>query len=149
MSSLYAPSTSVTTRRGAGQHLVVETGRGPLSKHDQLVQQTRKWVAIAFFEPMLDQMRKSPFHSNLFDGGEGGKAFEGMYDERLAEKMSSSASDTLVNSIVRKIEAKKAYEKQSNGRVRTEGEGADRVRKARSDSATNAIPGGGHVAPNL
>jgi Rod binding domain-containing protein len=120
-----------------------------MSKHDQLIQQTRKWVAIAFFEPMLKQMRQSPFHSKLLDGGEGGEAFASMYDERLSEKMSSSASDTLVNSIVRKIEAKKAYEKQSKNGVRTEGEGADRVRQARAAAATNAIPGAGHVAPNL
>jgi Rod binding domain-containing protein len=120
-----------------------------MSKHDQLVEQTRKWVAIAFFEPMLKEMRKSPFHSDLLDGGQGGQAFQSMYDERLSEKMSSSASDTLVSSIVRRIEAKKAYEKQSGGRVRTEGEGADRVRKARSAAATSAIPGAGHVAPNL
>ena len=49
-------------------------------------------------------MRNSPFRSDLLDGGEGGKAFESMYDERLSERMASDASDTLVQSIVRKIE---------------------------------------------
>ena len=147
MSSTYLPFA--TTRPGIKHIPTVQSSRGVMSKHDQLVQQTRKWVAIAFFEPMLKEMRKSPFHSDLMDGGQGGQAFQGMYDERLSEKMASGASDTLVNSIVRKIEAKKAYEKQSNSSVRTDGEGADRVRKARSAAATSAIPGEGHVAPNF
>ena len=86
----------------------------PLTRHEKLVVQTRKWVAVSFFEPMLKPMRQSPFHSKLLDGGEGGEAFESMYDERLAERMASDATDTLVNSIVRKIEGSKAYAKQAS-----------------------------------
>ena len=55
---------------------------------------------------------QSPFRSDLLDGGEAGKAFESMYDERLSESMASDASDTLVQSIVRKIEGSKAYARQ-------------------------------------
>jgi Rod binding domain-containing protein len=109
------------------------TGRG-MTHHEKLVDQTRKWVATSFFEPMLKQMRESPFHSDLLDGGEGGKAFESMYDERLAERMATSATDTLVNSIVRKIEGGKAYAQHSSAgasknAVNSEREGADRVRR--------------------
>ena len=41
----------------------------PLSQHEKLIHQTRKWVAMSFFEPMLEEMRNSPFRSDLFDGG--------------------------------------------------------------------------------
>ena len=125
MNTAYSPFA--TTRRGASNPIVLNT-RGPLSRHDQLVQQTRKWVAISFFQPMLDEMRNDPFHSDLFDGGNAGKAFASMFDERLAEKMSSGASDTLVQSIVRKIEGGRAYARQARANITAEREGADRVR---------------------
>jgi Rod binding domain-containing protein len=125
MNSAFQPFA--TTRPGASNPIVLST-RGPMSRHDQLVQQTRKWVAVSFFEPMLNEMRNDPFHSDLFDGGTAGKAFASMFDERLAEKMSSGASDVLVQSIVRKIEGGKAYEKQARGKINAEREGADRVR---------------------
>lgn len=125
MNNAYMPFPS--TRRAAANPIVLNT-RGPMSRHDKLIQQTRKWVAISFFEPMLKEMRESPFHSDLLDGGSAGKAFTSMFDERLAEKMSSGASDSLVQSIVRKIEGGKAYERQSNGRIKAEREGADRMR---------------------
>jgi Rod binding domain-containing protein len=115
-----------TERHGASNPVVLNT-RGPMSRHDKLIQQTRKWVAVSFFEPMLNEMRNDPFHSDLLDGGNAGKAFASMFDERLAEKMSSGASDTLVQSIVRKIEGGKAYARQSAGKMKAEREGADRV----------------------
>jgi Rod binding domain-containing protein len=116
-----------TERREASNPIVLNT-RGPMSRHDKLIQQTRKWVAVSFFQPMLDAMRNDPFNSKLFDGGDAGKAFGTMFDERLSEKMASGASDTLVQSIVRKIEGGKAYARQSAGKIRAEREGADRVR---------------------
>jgi Rod binding domain-containing protein len=115
-----------TERHGVSNPVVLNT-RGPMSRHDKLIQQTRKWVAISFFQPMLDAMRNDPFNSKLFDGGDAGKAFGTMFDERLAEKMSSGASDTLVQSIVRKIEGGKAYAQQSAGKMIAEREGADRA----------------------
>jgi Rod binding domain-containing protein len=96
-----------------GAHASAPSHRGPapLTQHEKLVQQTQKWVGMTFFGPMLKQMRQSPLHSNLLDGGRGGQAFESMYDQRLAEHMAGSASNSLVNSIVRRIEAKQAYSK--------------------------------------
>jgi Rod binding domain-containing protein len=96
MNSAFMPMPSTLKHN---EKTVLEPRNHPLSKHEKLVQQTRKWVATSFFEPMLKQMRESPFHSNLFEGGEAGKAFESMYDERLSEKMASDATDTLVQSI--------------------------------------------------
>ncbi len=83
-----------------------------VSQHDRLVKQTQKWVAQAFYGPMLKQMRESPFHSDLFDGGRGGKAFGAMYDQELAQRMSRGAGSKLVNSIVNHIEARSSQVQQ-------------------------------------
>ena len=141
MNSAYMPMHSVDKSH---QKVVLEPRNHPLSKHEKLVQQTRKWVATSFFEPMLKQMRQSPFHSSLFEGGEAGKAFESMYDERLSEKMASDATDTLVQSIVSKIEGGKAYARHSmlstvRNAVNSEREGADRVR-AMSATGNSYVP---------
>jgi len=84
---------------------------GPTAKshHDKLVQQTRKWVGLSFFQPILKQMRQSPFRSKLLDGGRGGQAFSALYDQQLAQHMTGGTGNKLVNSIVRRIEAKAAY----------------------------------------
>jgi Rod binding domain-containing protein len=84
----------------------------PESQHDKLVKQAGKWVAMSFFSPMLKQMRESPFHSDLFDGGRGGEAFGAMYDQELVQHMSGAVGKKLVNSMVRRMEANKAYKLQ-------------------------------------
>jgi Rod binding domain-containing protein len=86
-------------------------------RHEALVQQTQKWVAQSFYGTMLKQASKSPFHSDLFDGGRGGQVFHEMLDQQLAEHMSRGAAPRLVDSIVRKIEggrARSSYQRQSN-----------------------------------
>ncbi|MGD0464186.1 MAG: hypothetical protein ABSB74_17020 [Tepidisphaeraceae bacterium] len=138
-----------TTRRGAGHPIANFGARGPMSQHDKLVQQTRKWVAMAFFEPMLKQARQSPFHSTLLDGGEAGQAFGALYDERLAERMASNASDSLVQSIVNRIEAKRSHPGRSFGGLNAEREGADRVRAARAAAARPVLSGDQHVPPYI
>jgi Rod binding domain-containing protein len=90
-----------------GRHTAV-----PQTKHDQLVEQTQKWVGQAFFGTLLKQMSNSPFKSEMFSGGRGGEAFSSMHHQHLAERMSRGAGAKLVNSIVRRIEAKAAYQKQ-------------------------------------
>jgi Rod binding domain-containing protein len=130
MNTAYLPIPT-TTHGPAPKRISIHPGRGPLSHHDKLVMQARKWVAMSFFEPMLQQMRNDPFRSDIMNGGSAGKAFESMYDERLSEKMASDASDTLVQSIVRKIEGGKAYARQmqkAQQGIDSEREGADRTR---------------------
>ena len=75
--------------------------------------EAEKLVAGTFFGSMLKQMRNSPFRSELFDGGRGGQAFGSMYDQHLAERMARGAGKKLVNQIVRKLEARKAYAKSA------------------------------------
>jgi Rod binding domain-containing protein len=130
MNPAYLPIPT-NPRMEAPKKINIHPGRRPLSQHEKLIVQTRKWVAMSFFEPMLQQMRNSPFRSDLFDGGSAGKAFESMYDERLSEKMASDASDTLVQSIVRKIEGGRAYAQhvqKAQQEIDSEREGADRTR---------------------
>jgi Rod binding domain-containing protein len=130
MNTAYLPIPTAS-RRPLTKPLQVTPGRGQLTQHEKLVVQTRKWVAMSFFEPMLEQMRNDPFRSDLMEGGSAGKTFESMFDQRLSEKMASDATDTLVQSIVAKIEGGKAYAQQvrkAQGEVDSEREGADRTR---------------------
>ena len=78
----------------------------PVTQHDKLLKQSRNWVAQTFFGTLLKQMENSPFKSELFSGGRGGEAFSSLYHQRLAEHMARGAGSKLVNSIVRRIEAK-------------------------------------------
>ena len=84
------------------------------TQHDRIVGQTEKWVAQTFFGTLLKQMEHRPFKSDLFSGGRGGQAFSSLYHEQLTERMARSAGSKLVNTIVRKIEATAAYQKQQN-----------------------------------
>jgi len=83
----------------------------PKSTHEQLISQSQKWVAQTFYGTLLKQMRNSPFHSKIFDGGRGGQAFTSMLDQRLSDHMARSTGSKLVKSLVRRIEAKAAYKK--------------------------------------
>jgi Rod binding domain-containing protein len=82
------------------------------TQHDKLVKQTQSWVSQTFFGTLLKQMENSPFKSEMLSGGRGGEAFSSLYHQRLAEHMAKGAGGKLVNSIVRRIEAKAAYQKQ-------------------------------------
>lgn len=82
-------------------------------QHDQIVKQAQKWVAQTFYGALLKQVRNSPFHSQLFEGGRGGEAFGSMYDQRLAEHMARGTGSKLVNAIASRIEAKNAYRKSA------------------------------------
>lgn len=76
----------------------------PSPKHNALVKQSQHLVAQTFYGTMLKQMRESPFKSELFDGGRGGEMFSSLLDQRLADHMSKSTGNKLVNSIVKHIE---------------------------------------------
>jgi|SRR5581483_3735682 len=94
------------------------SGHTPLSAHEKLVKQTQTWVGQAFFGTLLKQMRESPFKSDLFDGGRGGKAFGSLYDQQLAERMSSGAGHSLVNAIVHRLEARAQQVRSAIGAAR-------------------------------
>ena len=87
-------------------------GKAQPDQHDRLLAQTEKWVAQTFFGTLLKQMENSPFKSDLLSGGRGGQAFSSLYHQQLTERMAHSAGDKLVKTIVRRIEATAAYQKQ-------------------------------------
>ena len=98
----------------------------PPDDHTKLENETRTWVAQTFFGTLLKQMRNSPFKSDLFSGGRGGEAFGSLYDQQLAERMANGVGSKLVDSIVRKMEAAKAYRKTSKQVIeRTERSGGN------------------------
>ena len=90
-------------------------------QHQKLVEQAQKWVAQTFFGALLKQVRQSPFRSELFDGGRGGQAYGALYDQQMAEHMARGVGQKFVNSIVRKIEAKQAYQKAAAKNGKTDG----------------------------
>jgi Rod binding domain-containing protein len=98
--------------------LMAPPAAGGEDHHEQLIKQTEKWVAQTFYGELLKQMRESPFRSDMFEGGKGGKTFETMLDQRMADQMSRHAGGKLVRTIVKKIEAGEAarrYRSASKG----------------------------------
>jgi Rod binding domain-containing protein len=84
--------------------------RNTQDPHDKVVETARKLVAQTFYGAMLKQMRDSPFKSELFEGGRGGQAFSPLLDQHLAEHMTRSTDNQLVNAIARKLEGRAAYQ---------------------------------------
>ena len=84
--------------------------RNTQDPHDKVVETARKLVAQTFYGAMLKQMRNSPFKSELFEGGRGGQAFSPLLDQHLAEHMTRSTDNALVNAIARKLEGRAAYQ---------------------------------------
>lgn len=111
---------SLDLRRGDPQALAPKQDFAELiaPQHPESVDartQAEIFVSQAFFGTLLRQMRESPFKSDLFEGGRGGQAFGSLYDQHLAERMASGAGKSLVNSIVRHLEGRKAYARTLNG----------------------------------
>ncbi len=103
-----------------GRHATPDLASGSLdalqavsAPRDDARKQAQTFVSQAFFGTILKQMRNSPFKSELFSGGRGGEAFGSLYDQQLADRMATGVGSKLVNSIVRKIEATRAYRKTS------------------------------------
>jgi Rod binding domain-containing protein len=114
-------------------------GHAKPTRHEMLEEQTRKWVAQSFFGPILKQMRDDPFHSDLLDGGEAGKAFYEMYDQELTNHLTRGVGSKIVDAIVSKIEAKRAYAKYGMSKLNQEREGADRVHLIRNSEANLSV----------
>lgn len=104
------------TNVSAQNHHSVHSKHMPTSRHEQLVKQTQKWVGQTFYGTLLKQMRESPFKSDIFDGGRGGQAYGAMYDQELAEHMSSGPGKQLVDSIVSRIELRQHRPPASGGK---------------------------------
>ncbi|MGA2497412.1 MAG: rod-binding protein [Tepidisphaeraceae bacterium] len=72
-----------------------------------LVKPAQRLVSHAFFGTILKQMHESPWRSGMFSGGQAGRNFESLLDDRLADRMANNhSSRKLVNSIVKKLDKK-------------------------------------------
>jgi len=107
--------SSAHSRKVGNHFAMVKPKPSPDKSHEELVKQTQKWVAQTFYGELLKQMRNSPFKDKVFSGGRGGEAFTEMFDQKLAEKMASGSGRKLVDAIVNRIEAKKAYGPPGHG----------------------------------
>jgi len=112
-----------------GRHETPKLAGGSLDKlqavpmvHEDARKQAQTFVSQAFFGTLLKQMRNSPFKSELFSGGRGGEAFGSLYDQQLSERMANGVGSKLVDSIVRKLEAAKAYRKTSKNVIERSGD---------------------------
>jgi hypothetical protein len=55
-----------------------------------------------FLGSMFKQMRSSPFKSEMFSGGKGGEAFQGLMDQHLAEHAGGKVAKSLVDVMVKR-----------------------------------------------
>lgn len=70
-------------------------------KDKELRQKAQILVNQFFVGTMLKQMRNSPFKNEMFSGGKGGEAFQGMFDQRLAEHSGDRVAKSLVDALVK------------------------------------------------
>jgi Rod binding domain-containing protein len=85
-----------------------------LARHQHLTREAQKLVSQTFFGALLKQMHQSPFRSPLLDGGRGGQAFQPLLDQHLADRMTRAAGKKLVRGIVRQIEGRQQYRKETD-----------------------------------
>ena len=109
----HGKSTMPHAMKVGGQFVMAKPKSTGNADHDELVKTTQKWVSQTFFGEMLKQMRNSPFKDKMFSGGRGGEAFQEMFDQKMADKMAKGSGHKLVDAIVNRIEAQKAYGKSS------------------------------------
>ena len=122
----------------------------PAVQAARVEQHARQLVSQTFFGTMLKQMRDSPFKSELFEGGRGGQAFSGLFDQKLVDQMSRGAGNKLVNAVVRKFEGKKAYGAQRADNLTQERSGTRQDLGANSAMTIDppaAAPTGGASVP--
>ena len=85
-----------------------------LDSNDELTKNAQQLVAQSFFGTLLKQAQKSPFHSDLFEGGKGGEAYQEMFNQKLAEHMAHGVGSKIVRQLVHKFHAGKAYQKHKH-----------------------------------
>jgi Rod binding domain-containing protein len=90
------------------QNLGAETSPQRSEEEKQVRKLVQDLISQTFFGPMLRQMRNSPWKSDLWSGGRGGDAFQGMMDQKMVEQMGSAISGPLVDSMTRQLLGHKA-----------------------------------------
>jgi Rod binding domain-containing protein len=77
--------------------------RKPLEPEEmaKLEQSSATLVNQFFMGSMLKQMRQSPFKVDSLNGGKGGEAYAGLFDQHIAEHAGNRIAKSLVNSMVK------------------------------------------------
>ena len=88
-----------------------------LDPHDELTQKAQDLVAQSFFGTLLKQASQSPFHSDMFEGGKGGAAYQEMFNQKMAEHMSRGVGSKIVRPLIHKFQAGKAYQKHKSAKA--------------------------------
>jgi Rod binding domain-containing protein len=137
-----------TIDRSSERAVTTGPGKAALSQHEQLTKQAQKWVAQTFYGTLLKQMHDSPFRSELFDGGRGGQAFSSLYDQQLVDHMARGAGGRLSDGIVRRLEARLAYNQAPRDGSRTKARKA--LNGGSAGDASNPLTHARmHVTPGL
>jgi hypothetical protein len=76
----------------------------PPTPHQKIEKQAQKLVADTFYGTLMRQMHDSPFKSELFSGGRGGQAFQGLLDQKLSDHMAAATHNPLVHAITHTLE---------------------------------------------
>lgn len=62
-----------------------------------------EFVSFAFYQPMFEQMRNSPFKSDMFHGGMGEDMFRRQMDEIMSQRMAASSKNPIADAIYKHI----------------------------------------------
>ena len=75
------------------------TDRIDRPQEDESLEAARSLVSIGLIQPLLSQIRKDPFRSELFHGGQGEEAFGAKLDTILAERITQASNLKLVDAV--------------------------------------------------
>lgn len=73
------------------------------TQKEQLKQVATQWVGQTFAGTLLKQLRESPFATDMFSGGNGGKSFTALLDMELASRSGRGLAADLAESITRRL----------------------------------------------
>lgn len=65
---------------------------GGKTQQEQIAQLTNQFVSVAFIQPMMAQLRDSPFKTEMFSGGSAGDMFQQQVDTILSDRISQRAN---------------------------------------------------------
>lgn len=72
-------------------------------RETQIRESAEQLVASAFVLPMLQQLRESPFETEMFGAGQGEKLFRQRLDTMLADRIAGSPGFPLVDTLVDRL----------------------------------------------
>ncbi len=92
------------------------------TQQQQVQHLTNQFVSVAFIQPMMEQMRDSPFKSELFSGGSAGDMFQQHLDTILADRISQRANLPIAKVMYERITGNPAVDESGNTTKATDGE---------------------------